>query len=268
MLRGKRVYLNADTTESAFWVYLYDRFQDFQLRSLTCTHFVRGGIGEKTTFDGEKTTTEPLNGDGDCLSKECLDILQENDVLITNPPFSLLQDIVPKVIEYGKDMIILCNKTSFIYKGIFEHLMANRIFSGVSIHTGTTSFFVPEENGEVSLSVARWMTTFPIWNAPHLVLTETYSPENYNKFDNYDAICVNSVKEIPKDYEGKMGVPITFIDKWNREDFEILDYIGRYSVMDLCGTNETIRQKRALATDVKGKSKFSRLIIQKRLDIR
>lgn len=180
-----------------------------------------------------------LNGDGDFRSDECIDLLKQSDVVVTNPPFSLFREYVTQLMEYNKKFIIIGNINSITYKDIFPLISSNRMWMGCSIHSGDREFRVPDyypltasgsrvdENGTKYIRVkgVRWFTNID-YEERHedLVLYKHYSPKEYPKYDNYDAINVNKTAEIPCDYDGVMGVPITFLDKYNPDQFEIVAF--------------------------------------------
>jgi hypothetical protein len=174
----------------------------------------------------------PLKEDGDFRSNECINLLKESDIVITNPPFSLFREYVDLLMEHNKKFLIIGNTNAITYKNIFKYIKENKIWTGVSTFNQGLFFIVPDnlpcqkiENGKrlVRVSSVCWYT-----NLEHqkqndtLILTERYSPEKFQKYDNYDAIEVSTWKNIPKDYNGIMGVPITFLDKYNPKQFEIL----------------------------------------------
>ncbi|WP_278544589.1 adenine-specific methyltransferase EcoRI family protein [Gemmiger formicilis] len=186
---------------------------------------------------GENQLTE-LSGDGDYRSDECLELLQEADIVVTNPPFSKFREYVSTLIKYDKKFIIIGNINAATYKETFPLIQHNKMWLGASIHSGDRAFYVPddypldaagcgidESTGRKFIRVkgVRWYT-----NLDHkqrheeLILVKRYSPELYPRFDNYDAINVNITADIPCDYAGMMGVPITFLDKYCPEQFEII----------------------------------------------
>ena len=180
---------------------------------------------------------ELLEGDGDFRSDECIALLKEADVVVTNPPFSLFREYVAQLIEYDKRFIIIGNQNAITYKEIFPLIKDNKIWLGASIHSGDREFRVPDsyplqaagfridENNIKYIRVkgVRWFTNIDYPKRHEdLILYKNYSPEEYPTYDNYDAIEVSKSTEIPCDYEGVMGVPITFMDKYNPEQFEIV----------------------------------------------
>ena len=185
----------------------------------------------------KKRGVRKLKGDGDFRSEECIEYLKQADIVVTNPPFSLFREYVAQLFEYKKEFIIIGNQNAITYKEIFPLIKNNKMWYGASIHSHGRDFKVPEdyplqayeyrtdENGNKFINVkgVRWFTNVD-YKERHedLILYKKYNPEEYPKYDNYDAIEVGKTAEIPCDYWGVMGVPITFMDKYNPEQFEIL----------------------------------------------
>ena len=185
---------------------------------------------------GENHLSE-LEGDGDFRSKECVELLKESDIVVTNPPFSLFREYVAQLIEYDKKFLIIGNMNAITYKEVFPLIKENKLWIGPSITSGDRKFNVPnsyplnaancgtDADGKKFIRVkgVRWFT-----NLDHkkrheeLILVRKYSEDEYPKYDNYNAINVNKVCDIPCDYNGVMGVPITFLDKYNPEQFQII----------------------------------------------
>ena len=185
---------------------------------------------------GENELTK-LNGDGDFRSDECLALLDEEDIVVTNPPFSLFREYVSVLLEHKKHFIIIGNVNAITYKEFFPLIKENKVWIGASIHSGDRKFYVPDDyplnaagcgiddEGRRFIRVkgVRWYTNLDIKQRhEEMILVKRYSPELYPKYDNYDAINVNSTADIPCDFDGIMGVPITFMDKYCPEQFEIL----------------------------------------------
>lgn len=223
----------------------------------------------------KKNTLSILNGDGDFRSQECIDLLKEADIVVTNPPFSLFREYVAQLMEYGKKFIIIGNQNAITYKEIFPLLKNDQIWLGNSIHSGDREFRIPDnyevrskslrvdENGVRYIRVVgvRWYTNIDYKERhENLILYKTYSPEDYPQYDNYPAINVDKTVDIPVDYDGLMGVPITFFDKYNPSQFEIIDGIGRYSILD----NENTRKDGKYLSMINGVAKYFRIIIRKR----
>ena len=185
----------------------------------------------------DKNVISVLKGNGDFRSPECIELLKEADIVVTNPPFSLFREYVAQLIEYDKKFLIIGNQNALSYKECFNLVKNNKMWLGASIHSGDREFMIPptyevrskslrvDEKGNRYIRVVgvRWFTNLDYpQRHEDLVLYKRYSPEEYPKYDNYDAINVNSTTEIPCDYEGIMGVPITFMDKYNPDQFEII----------------------------------------------
>ncbi len=185
---------------------------------------------------GENELTE-LAGDGDFRSNECLALLDDADIVVTNPPFSLFREYVSVLLEHKKHFIIIGNVNAITYKEFFPLIKENKVWIGASIHSGDRKFYVPDDyplnaagcgiddEGRRFIRVkgVRWYTNLDIKQRhEEMILVKRYSPELYPKYDNYDAINVNSTADIPCDFDGIMGVPITFMDKYCPEQFEIL----------------------------------------------
>lgn len=217
-LKGKRVYLNCDDPRiSKFWQYLYDNYHAIGLAGLTATHF--SDDAELWQYDGTRIIKEKLYGDGSYDSNECLAILDNSDVVITNPPFSLFRDFIDTLIDSSKDFLIIGNFLSAGYVSIFERIMSSDIKIGLS--SADTKFDRPD--GSEKVVKGAWFTTLEVDNKkPFIPLTKSFNSDDYPTYDNYDAIEVAKVKDIPLDYDGLMGVPITYLLKHNPAQFEIL----------------------------------------------
>ena len=179
-----------------------------------------------------------LEGDGDFRSPECVELLKDADIVITNPPFSLFREYVALLMKYDKKFLILGNKNAITYKEIFPLFMHNKIWLGFTMHSGGRNFMVPEyydrsNNFIIDNEGRKWINTpGPRWftnlditiRHEFMFLWRSYkeTPEDYPHYDNYDAIEVSKTSDIPGDYDGVMGVPITFMDKYNPEQFEIV----------------------------------------------
>ena len=242
--RGKTILCNCDDPyESNFFKYFAMNFNFFGLKKLICTCYASSPVvytqmsffGEEEVVGTSDDKPELLNGDGDFRSDECIELLKEADIVVTNPPFSLFREYVAQLIEYNKKFIIIGNQNAITYKEIFPLLKDNKMWIGYK--SGDMAFTVPnsyesretrfwiDENGQKwrSLGNICWYTNLDIEKRHEdLILFRNYTPENYPHYDNYDAIEVSKVADIPCDYDGAMGVPITFMDKFNPEQFEIL----------------------------------------------
>ena len=193
-------------------------------------------------IQNRKNTLTMLEGNGDFRSDECIELLKAADIVVTNPPFSLFREYVAMLVQYQKKFLIIGNVNSITYKEIFPLIKENGLWLGASIHSGDREFAVPEsyplnaagcrvdEKGRKYIRVkgVRWFTNLDYpQRHEELVLYKRYTPEEYPKYDNYDAINVDKTTDIPYDYDGVMGVPITFLDKHSPEQFEIIG-LDRY----------------------------------------
>lgn len=187
---------------------------------------------------GENTLTE-LAGDGDFRSPECLALLEEADIVVTNPPFSLFREYVDVLFEHEKDFLIIGNMNAITYKEFFPLLKDNKVWVGSKTFSGGMDMVFPKErfdedkvkkyridedgNYVINIMGCIWFTNLDLKKRhEEMILIKKYNPEDYPHYDNYSAINVDKVKDIPYDYEGAMGVPITFMDKYNPDQFDIL----------------------------------------------
>lgn len=185
----------------------------------------------------KKNAMTLLDGDGDFRSPECVELLKEADIVVTNPPFSLFQDYVELLMKYEKKFIIIGNINAISYRQIFPLIMNNKMWLGASIHSGDREFRVPDSyplraagfrvdeqgNKYIRVKGVRWFTNLDyVQRHEEMILFKEYTPDEYPKYVNYDAIEVGKTAEIPCDYYENMGVPITFLDKYNPDQFEIV----------------------------------------------
>ena len=183
--------------------------------------------------DAEEIGIKHLQGDGDFRSKECIELLKQADIVVTNPPFSLFREYVSQLVEYDKKFVIIGHQNAITYKEIFKLIKENKIWLGFGFTGGAGHFIntqyenyataTDKKEGMIRVSGVHWFTNLDI-NKRHedLILYKNYTPEEYPKYENFDAINVDVTKDIPVDYAGAMGVPITFIDKYNPDQFEII----------------------------------------------
>lgn len=287
--RGKTVLCNCDDPyESNFFKYFALNFNQLGLKKLICTCYNGSPVQgtelitffkefneepKEVAYKVEITEVKDMNGDGavdlsdvkillqndknvmslletgDFRSKECVDLLKEADIVVTNPPFSLFREYLMLLINYNKEFVIIGNVNAISYKEVFPLIKSEKVWLGPSITSGDRKFNVPDDyplnaagcgidqDGKRFIKVkgVRWFT-----NLDHkkrhekLDLVCKYSPEEYPHYDNYDAIEVSKTANIPCDYEGIMGVPITFLDKYNPEQFEIVRFRKGDDGRDLC----------------------------------
>ena len=245
--KDKIVYCNCDDArESNFFKFFANNFESLGLKKLITTGYKADGKGVKLVYEGDKNgnfmaddaevAVTELEGNGDFRSEECIELLKECDVVVTNPPFSLFREYIAQLMEYGKKFLIIGNMNAITYKEIFPYIKNNELWWGCSLHGTKCHFIVPnsyegnnvfEENGVRygKVNNAIWFTNINHTkrNTP-LDLYKKYSADEYPKYDNYDAIEVSKVSEIPMDYDGVMGVPITFLDKYCPTQFEIIKF--------------------------------------------
>lgn len=219
--------------------------------------------------DPEEIDVLPLHGDGDFRSNECIELLKQADIVCTNPPFSLFRDYIAQLVTFNKKFLIIGNVNAITYKEVFPLIVSNKLWLGSSIHSGDRKFNVPDdyplnaagcgidEEGRKFIRVkgVRWFTNLD-YKERHeeLPLYKHYTPEEYPKYDNYDAINVKKVSDIPLDYDGMMGVPITFLDKYCPEQFEIVG-LDRY-------VEDNPRYGHRFT--IKGKETYARILIRRK----
>ena len=230
--KNKIIFCNCDDPEfSNFWQYFSLNFEHLELKKLISTHFEKNkpsykleickdinGDGKINQLDTIKTD---LKQNGDFRSSEAIEILKEVDIVITNPPFSLFREYVAQLIEYDKKFILIGNMNAITYKEIFKLIKNNKLWLGVSPRSMN---FKLSDNSIKGVN-ACWYTNLEHFKRNEkLILYKTYKGNEsyYPYYDNYDAINVNKIKDIPLDFEGIMGVPITFLDKYNPKQFEII----------------------------------------------
>ena len=238
--KDKIVFCNCDDPEwSNFWKYFELCFEHLGLKKLISTHYEIDKPSYKLELEkiGGKLikTKTPLKGNGDFRNQECIDILKECDIVVTNPPFSLFREYVNQLIEYGKKFLIIGNVNSIICKDIFPLIKENKMWLG--INNGTKSYMIPNEYDHIKdtfeidgIRYTKLGNTVWYTNLDHkkrhekVILYKTYkgNESEYPKYDNYDAINVEKSADIPKDYYGHIGVPVTFLDKLCPEQFEII----------------------------------------------
>lgn len=228
-LRGKRIYLPCDDFRwSNFVKYFRDNFEDLGLLSMTSTCYDIGDGAWKYTYDGTMETATLLNGNGDFRSAECTSIKNDSDIVITNPPFSQWRDFIiwlhtPSLTDY----IILGTINNWYNSYSLPYFLAGSLNIGYTKRGGDEMLF-KDRRGDLLLRNTCWYTSFKAYSysAPPLELTETYDPGRYPFYDNYPGIInVDKSREIPKDYDGLMGVPVSFLRLWSVSQFEILNVI-------------------------------------------
>ncbi len=270
--RDKVVLCNCDDPyESNFFKYFALRFNQLGLKKLICTCYngspVQGNelmidFGDffdepkKIAYKVEITEVKDMNGDGavdlsdvryllqndrnvlsilktgDFRDPECIELLKQADIVVTNPPFSLFREYIGQLMEYKKNFLIVGHQNAITYKEVFPLIKDNKVWLGYGFKGGAAHFYSPYEDvatasnhkkDMIRVSGVNWFTNLEIPKRNEdLDLVCRYSPEEYPHYDNYDAIEVGKTSDIPYDYDGLMGVPITFLDKYNPEQFEIV----------------------------------------------
>lgn len=255
--RNKVVYCNCDDPRiSNFFNYFVDNFKNLGLKKVIAACYKKnendifnssdienGFYFEYTGSEKKADFSKIVNfkGDGDFRSIESIKLLEESDIVVTNPPFSLFREYVAQLYRYKKKFLIIGNINAITYKEVFNLIQTNEVWLGVNLGRGISGFIVPEhyelygtetkidQNGNkiVSPNNCLWLTNIDICRRhDKIVLTKSYfkNKEDYPQYDNYDGINVNRTKDIPADFSGHMGVPITFLHKYNPEQFEIIKF--------------------------------------------
>lgn len=251
--RGKTILCNCDDPRiSNFFHYFSYQFERLGLKRLITTCYKsqeRDLFSQKNSeraiwleYTGDKNgnrVPDPeeigiryLNGDGDFRSAECIELLKQADIVVTNPPFSLFREYVAQLVKYDKKFIIIGNQNAIKYKEIFPLFMANKVWLGYGFKRNCAHFYTHYEDnasdadhreGMIRVPSVTWFTNIDIPKRnEEMILWKEYAPEDYPKYVNFDAIEVSQTSEIPKDYDGLMGVPITFMYKYNPSQFEIV----------------------------------------------
>lgn len=232
--KGKIVYCNCDDyKDSNFFAYFKNNFDHLNLKKLIATNYSQQG-GEKATYDGQQLFVEALNGNGDFRNEENIKILKEVDIIVTNPPFSLFREYIAQLIEYNKDFITLGNINAVTYVDIFPHIRDGKILTGVNFDV-SEEFTVPDSyKGIVKTTIndegllvskiqnIAWYTSLKHNIEKRMELTKNFNKNTYEEYDNYDAIEVSKIGNIPKNYDGVMGVPVNFLKDYCPSQFKIV----------------------------------------------
>lgn len=257
--RGTVVYCNCDDPRvSNFFHYFSYNFEKLGLKKLMTTCYKSqnadlfsqndsdeaiwleydGDTDGNAVPDPDEIGVKPLKGDGDFRSAESIDLLKQADIVVTNPPFSLFREYVAQLMEHDKKFVIIGSLNAITYNDIFKLIRDDKIWLGYGFQAGNAYFAVPnpgdyakgvydEATGLVKFRNVAWFTNLDISKRHEdLILYKTYDPEEHPTYDNYDAIEVAKIADIPCDYDGVMGVPLTFLDKYNPDQFEILGLSG------------------------------------------
>lgn len=255
--KNKHIYCNCDHPEkSNFYKYFKDHFNELGLKALTCTFYNEKAYRTTIKKNGKeiKETKSKLKGNGDYKSEECINILKKADIIITNPPFSQTKYFIPLMYKYKKDFIILGNQNTVTFKEIYPHILKGELRLGITIHAGDVTFQIPDkyelmgnaykknETKYAKVTGIRWLTNIEHGQYPKKIKLQTekwnlknnkaliktlqkkYKCKNYPKYDNLNGIEVPLSTAIPMDYNGIVGVPITFLDKYNPNQFELVGF--------------------------------------------
>lgn len=300
--KDKIVYCNCDDPRvSNFFHFFSYNFEKLGLKKLIATCYKSQNIelfsqndSEQSIFleyNGDKNGNnipdpneigiKKLKGDGDFRSKECIELLKQADIVVTNPPFSLFREYVSQLIEYDKKFLIIGSQNAISYKEVFKLIQDNKIWLG---YNAVKKFRMPKNYEHSSIKIENgvkyavfgnicWFTNLDIAKRHEdLILYKNYTPEEYPKYDNYDAIEISKVTNIPIDYDGAMGVPITFLDKYNPKQFEILGITDRENNSGLKTKTYTkenvsnpsdLNRRAAIKVGNNYKSTYARLLIKK-----
>ena len=274
--KGKKVFCNCDDPkESNFFQFFAKNFEFLGLEKLVTTHFRDDeptyklvvdrqlDVNNDGKIDADDAIKTKLTQCGDFRSSECIELLKECDIVVTNPPFSLFQDYVAQLMKYNKKFLIIGNMNAVINKAMFPLITGNKIWYGVGSNL-TMKFRIPDSYEGIiegdgfkygKVSAIAWFTNMiHKKRGEEILLYKSYSPEDYPKYDNYNAINIDKVKDIPIDYMGEMGVPVTFLGKYNPSQFEVLD-ISPHFLRDENMQGNLI---------VNGKDKFTRVLIKRK----
>ncbi|MBQ0119701.1 MAG: adenine-specific methyltransferase EcoRI family protein [Bacteroidales bacterium] len=302
--RGKTILCNCDDPRiSNFFRYFAQSFEHLGLKRLITTCYKSQDIDLFSTegcekavyliYDGDKNKNgvvdleeievKPLKGNGDFRSQECIELLKQADIVVTNPPFSLFREYVAQLIEYNKKFLILARMSSLHYSEIFPLIKSNQIWVGYgfnlsmvykSIYQNTeeanrkyvrSKGYDPDDN-YIKVPAVLWYTNLDHTKRHEkLILYKKYSPDEYPKYDNYDAIDVNQVADIPMDYYGIMGVPDTLLGQFNPDQFELIG-IGSGKLGRSIGITKNYRGRTDLSYTIDGVSKcpYSRILIRRK----
>ena len=291
--RGKTVLCNCDDPRiSNFFHYFSYNFEFFGLKKLITTCYKNQDRDLFSRNEAERAIWLEYNGakqdenvpnpdeigiryfkeDGDFRSEECIELLQQADVVVTNPPFSLFREYVAQLVRFGKRFVIIGNQNAITYREIFPLFKADKIWLGYGFKRNCAHFITHYEDtatdtdhreGMIRVPSVTWFTnlSIPKRNQP-MILYRNYSPEMYPRYDNYDAIEVGKTEDIPCDYDGVMGVPITFMYKYNPEQFEIVGATESEGKGFSCGLWKA--DSKVAQPLVNGKRVYKRIFIRKR----
>lgn len=273
--KDKVIYCNCDDPRvSNFFYYFALNFHELGIKKIIAACYEEEGFGYYFEYSGKdgdlqkliKNNSVSFNGNGDFRSQESIRLLEKSDIVVTNPPFSLFREYVSQLVNYNKKFLIIGNVNAITYKEIFKLIKENRAWLGINLGRGVSGFIVPDhyelygtetridEKGRriVSPNNCLWLTNLDNFKRhENIPLTKKYlgNEEDYPKYDNYEGININKTKDIPYDYDGDMGVPITFLHKFNPKQFKIIKFRKGNDNKDL---------------SIKGKCPYFRILISRR----
>ena len=294
--KDKTVLCNCDDPRiSNFFHYFSYKFEDLGLKRLITTCYKNQErdlfsqndseraiwleyLGDKNgnrVPDPEEIGIRYFNGDGDFRSEECIELLKQADIVVTNPPFSLFREYVMQLVKYGKQFLIIGPQNAIHYKEIFPLIMSNKIWLGYGFKRNCAHFYTHYEDkasdtdhreGMIRVPSITWFTNLEIPKRhEEMVLFRKYNPSDYPMYENYDAIDVGTTADIPEDWDGMMGVPDTFLHQYNPNQFEIIG-LGCGNLGKEIGIRKNFRGRTDVAYRINGKEKcpYSRIIIRRR----
>jgi hypothetical protein len=290
--RGKVVYCNCDDPRvSNFFHYFSYNFELLGVKRLIATCYKNQNMdlfsnnesesaiyleyfGDKNgnrVPDPEEIGIRKMKGDGDFRSAESIEFLKQADIIVSNPPFSLFKEYVSQLMEYDKKFLIIGHQNAITYKEIFKFIRENRLWLGFGFNRNCAHFInkhykdyasdADHRDGMIRVSGVQWFTNLDISKRhEELILFKKYSPDEYPNYENYDAIEVSNTKDIPIDYEGYMGVPITFLNKYNPDQFELIGTSDRGGDGQI--DHLFIKHSRRDAAVINGEGVYKRLFIK------
>ena len=296
--KGKIVYCNCDDArESNFFKFFANNFESLGLKKLISTGFKENGKGVKLVYEGDKNgnfmvddeevAVTELEGNGDFRSEECIELLKECDVVVTNPPFSLFREYVAQLMEYGKKFIVLANNNAITYKEFFPYIKNGQVWLGRTLFTGKMPFFkvpndYPLENARFEqradglykqVNAICWFTNVPNdSNRETLIAYKKYSAEEYPTYDNYSAIECGRMENFPTDYNDVIGIPITGLKYLHSDGYLHIEIDGNDTQFEIIGITENAEYLKPLYIQgcekydrpyINGQRMYSRLLIKK-----
>lgn len=253
-LKNKVILCNCDDPRlSNFFHYFSYNFEKLGLKKLITTCYknqsrdlfskndseraiyleYNGDKNDNNVPDPEEIGIKHLKGDGDFRSDECIELLKQADIVVTNPPFSLFREYVAQLVKYDKKFIIIGHQNAIGYKEIFKLIKSNKMWLGNGFNRNCAHFInrhyedyaadADHKEGMIRVSGVQWFTNLDIPKRhEEMILYKKYTPKEYRKYENYDAINIDRTQDIPLNYDGDMGVPLTFLNKYNPDQFEIV----------------------------------------------